>query len=92
MDVMIMVNVAWHNVYVKRIGSVHRVNLLGKIIVMIDWIMIKVRRTSFYFYSISKNISDGLIDCLDPDCCSSSQCQSIDECTSRATAKDMYPK
>ena len=32
---------------------------------------------------------DGLIDCLDPDCCSSSRCQSTDECVSRSSAKDM---
>ncbi len=33
---------------------------------------------------------DGLIDCLDPDCCSSSRCQSTEECISRTSAKDMY--
>lgn len=33
---------------------------------------------------------DGLIDCLDPDCCSSSRCQSTLECTLRTSAKDMY--
>lgn len=32
---------------------------------------------------------DGLVDCLDPDCCSSPKCQSTDECTSRTSAKDM---
>ncbi len=36
------------------------------------------------------NDLDGLIDCLDPDCCSSNQCQSIEECISRPSAKDMY--
>ncbi|CAF3495362.1 unnamed protein product [Rotaria sordida] len=35
------------------------------------------------------NDNDGLIDCLDPDCCSSSRCQSTIECISRTTAKDI---
>ncbi|UJR35679.1 hypothetical protein I4U23_028429 [Adineta vaga] len=35
------------------------------------------------------NDNDGLVDCLDPDCCSSSVCQSTDECISRTNAKDI---
>ncbi|CAM4869415.1 unnamed protein product [Rotaria socialis] len=35
------------------------------------------------------NDNDGLVDCLDPDCCSSSRCQSTAECISRTTAKDI---
>ncbi|CAF4023410.1 unnamed protein product, partial [Adineta steineri] len=35
------------------------------------------------------NDHDGLIDCLDPDCCSSSLCQSTEECISRTNAKDI---
>ncbi|CAF4276829.1 unnamed protein product, partial [Rotaria magnacalcarata] len=39
-----------------------------------------------FFYS---NYLDGLVDCLDPDCCSASRCQSTAECISRTTAKDI---
>ncbi|CAF1592934.1 unnamed protein product, partial [Adineta ricciae] len=35
------------------------------------------------------NDNDGLIDCLDPDCCSSNVCQSTEECISRTNAKDI---
>ncbi|CAF0943281.1 unnamed protein product, partial [Didymodactylos carnosus] len=35
------------------------------------------------------NDNDGLIDCLDPDCCSSSHCSATQECITKTNAKDI---
>ena len=89
--VMDMATVETIAVNVIQIGLDPNVNLLLKAIVMIESIMIMVMNLDG-ISSIRNDYQflDGLIDCLDPDCCSSSRCQSTDECISRSTAKDMY--
>ncbi|CAF4489551.1 unnamed protein product, partial [Didymodactylos carnosus] len=35
------------------------------------------------------NDNDGLIDCLDPDCCSNLYCSTVQECIAKTNAKDI---